>query len=55
MITRKDEKEYESEKKIEDEAYYLNSTNLELEIASNDNWLYLEEFKEDYENIDIYL
>ncbi len=34
---------------MKDEAYYL-----ELEIVSEDNWLYLEEFKEDYYE-DIYL
>jgi len=35
MITRKDEEEYESEEEIEDEAYYLNSTDSEIEIASD--------------------
>ncbi len=54
MITRKDEEEYESEEEIEDEAYYLNSTDSEIEIASDVDWLYLEEFKEDYYE-DIYL
>ena len=54
MITRKDEEEYESEEEIEDEAYYLNSTDSEIEIASDVDWLYLEEFKEDYYK-DIYL
>jgi len=37
MITRKDEEEYKSEEEIEDEAYYSNSTDLEIEIASDDN------------------
>ncbi len=54
MITRKDEEEYKSEEEIEDEAYYSNSTDLEIEIASDDNWLYLEKFKEDYYK-DVYL
>ena len=48
MITRKDEEEYESEEEIEDKAYYSNLTDSEIEIASDDDWLYLEEFKEDY-------
>jgi len=37
MITRKDEKEYESEEEIKNEAYYLNLTNSEIEIASNND------------------
>ncbi len=48
MITRKDKEEYESEKEIEDEAYYSNIIDSELEIASDDDWLYLKEFKKDY-------
>src|SRR6266540_3434357 len=31
MITRKDKEEYESKEEIEDEAYYSNSTDLEIE------------------------
>ena len=46
MIIRKDKGEYKSEEEIEDKAYY--STDSEIEIASDDDWLYLEEFKEDY-------
>jgi len=37
MITRKDKEEYESEKEIEDEAYYSNIIDSELEIASDDD------------------
>ncbi len=33
MITRKDEEEYKSEEEIEDEAYYSNLIDSELEIA----------------------
>ncbi len=54
MITRKDDEEYELEEEIENEAYYSNSTDLEIEIALDDDWLYLEEFKEDYYE-DVYL
>ena len=54
MIIRKDEEKYESEEEIEDKVYYLNITDSELEIASDDDWLYLEEFKKDYYK-DIYL
>ena len=48
MIIRKDKEEYKSEEKIEDEIYYSNLMDSELEIASENDWLYLEEFKEDY-------
>ncbi len=52
MITKKDEEEYKSEEEIEDEAYYSNLTDSEIEIASDNDWLYLKEFKKDYyENV----
>ena len=54
MIIRKDKEEYKSEEEIEDEAYYSNLTDSEIEIASDDDWLYLEEFKKDYYE-DVYL
>ena len=39
-------------KKIENEIYYSNLIDSEIEMASDNDWLYLEEFKEDYyENI----
>ncbi len=37
MIIRKDEEKYESEEEIEDKVYYLNITDSELEIASDDD------------------
>jgi len=37
IITRKDKEEYESEDEIEDETYYLNSTDSEIEIASDND------------------
>ena len=37
IITRKDEEEYKSENKIEDEAYYSNSTDSEIKIVLDDN------------------
>ncbi len=48
MIIRKDKKKYKSEEEIENKTYYLNSTDSEIEIASDNDWLYLEEFKENY-------
>ena len=52
IITRKNKEEYESEEEIE--VYYSNSTDSEIEIASDDDWLYLEEFKKDNYK-DVYL
>ena len=37
MITKKNEEEYKFEKETEDEAYYSNSIDSELKIASDDN------------------